>query len=100
MPIYEYDCPVHGRFENINFILEADKSPCPDCGLASKRVPSRIGIIRVHHAPIPDQNDSLRVHDRQRMMKDTAVKKALSDYKESQRYSKESPYNSMEVNHA
>ncbi len=100
MPIYEYDCPIHRRFENISSIDDTGSAYCPQCHVKCGRVPSRIALARVHHTERLDYNDSLRVHDRQRMMKDTAVKKALSDYKESRRYSKGSPYNSMEVEHA
>ncbi len=91
MPVYEYRCQFHGIFETLG--TYQDKGYCPMCGKECLRIPSRIGIVRVHHAPIPDQNDPLRVADRNRMLKDTAFKKALDDYKESQRYS-------MEVEHA
>ena len=92
MAIYEFDCAEHGIFEVILKNPVKD-SPCPECGSSSSKVFSAPAIIRVHHTEKLDYNDPLRVYDRQRMAKDTAVKKVLSDFAESQRYAKGSPYN-------
>ncbi len=43
MPIYEYKCSEHGKFEAIRGI-EHDIDPCPQCGVESKRVPSMFKI--------------------------------------------------------
>ena len=82
MPIYEYKCSAHGIFETIRSINSEQVCLCPQCGRESNRVPSPIGFVRVHHTEKLAHNDSLRVYDRQRMLKDTAVKKALGEYKE------------------
>lgn len=44
MPIYAYECPEHGEFEQLFKTLEAaekkkDGCPCPDCDAPSKRLP-------------------------------------------------------------
>jgi putative FmdB family regulatory protein len=39
MPIYEYICPKHGKFEALRGV-EEKSTPCPSCGNKSKRVPS------------------------------------------------------------
>ena len=82
MPIYEYRCPIHDKFEVIQQLNSKKECLCPKCGKESNRVLSRIGFFRIHHTEKLDYNDPLRVYDRQRMAKDTAVKKALSEYKE------------------
>lgn len=40
MPIYEYDCPVHGRIELLERISDADKPfiYCMTCGIKAARV--------------------------------------------------------------
>lgn len=96
MPIYEYECPTHGRFEIITGVLD-DEVSCPHCGQRCKMLVSNVAMVRVHHTEVLPYNDPLRVHDRQRIMKDTAVKKALDRYAESQRYSEGSPYNKLGV---
>ncbi len=41
MPIYEYICPVHDRFESLRSMSEYKKpSDCPECGKESGRVVS------------------------------------------------------------
>ena len=32
MPLYEYECPEHGRFEKLKPIEERYDQPCPECG--------------------------------------------------------------------
>jgi len=91
MALYEFSCPKHGIFETILKDIATD-SPCPECGRSSSRVFSAPAIIRVHHTEKLDYNDPLRVYDRQRMGKDTAVKKVLKEYAEEQRELPESPY--------
>lgn len=81
MPIYEYACPVHGTFE----VLSSDCKPeyrCPDCRRKSKRIVSRIAQVKVIHTERPPWYARERVEDRQRLMKDTKVKKALKEYKD------------------
>jgi len=82
MAIYEYQCPEHGTFEVISRINSNSLCPCPKCGKDSRRLLSSIGFFRVHHTEKLDYNDPVRVYDRQHIMKDTAVRKALSEYKE------------------
>jgi len=84
MPIYEFECPEHGRFEVLKTLGSPETEPCPKCGKESSKVFSAIGFFRIHHTEKLGYNDSLRVYDRQRMMKDTAVQKALSEYKDKQ----------------
>ncbi len=41
MPLYEYGCPTHGRFEKLRPMSEYDRpSICPECGKESSRVVS------------------------------------------------------------
>lgn len=102
MPIYEYRCSQCGALHEqiLTIGTEPDEMNCIECGsLCSKQI-SCVGLIRVHHTEKLAYDDPLRVHDRQRMMKDSAVQKALGDYTEEQRYSKGSPYNPNEVKYA
>ena len=82
MPVYEYECSEHGRFEIMQPISADTVQPCPSCGRDSARKLSRIGLAGVHHTEKLDYNDPVRVYDRQKLMQDTAVKKALADYQE------------------
>ena len=91
MPLYEYQCPQHGRFEVLEKRLLAEHS-CPVCKTICWAVISRPAIIRVRHTEILPYNSVERVESRQRMMQDTATKKALSNYAEQQRYGEGSPY--------
>lgn len=38
MPIYEYECPEHGRFEELRALDAGNREPCPDCGIMCKKV--------------------------------------------------------------
>jgi putative FmdB family regulatory protein len=39
MPVYEYECFVHGEFELSRPLSECrEEQPCPKCGAASRRV--------------------------------------------------------------
>lgn len=41
MPIYEYDCQKHGRFESVQHMSQSDKDqPCPKCKKNAPRVDS------------------------------------------------------------
>ena len=41
MPIYEYECPVHGRFEWLRPVsASTEDSKCPSCGHLAKRIMS------------------------------------------------------------
>jgi len=84
MPIYEFECPEHGSFEVLRTLGSPETESCPKCDKESRRLISPIGFFRIHHTEKLDYNDPLRVYDRQRMMKDTAVQKALSEYKDKQ----------------
>lgn len=44
MPLYDYECPVHGEFEEVASQRDAT-FPCRKCGRASKRL---IGVSRVN----------------------------------------------------
>ena len=92
MPIYEYRCPIHDKFEVLQQSRKDETYICPECGQESPRIFSQIGLVRVHHTEKLDYNDPLRVYDRQRMAKDSAVKKALADYAEEQRELPNSPF--------
>lgn len=38
MPLYEYECPIHGKFDKLNPIgKHSEFERCPQCGLASQR---------------------------------------------------------------
>ena len=45
MPMYEYDCPKHGRFSLIQGYNDTDGS-CPKCGAKSRRLVS-VPSIRI-----------------------------------------------------
>lgn len=39
MPIYEYECPVHGKFESLGVMSQcSEDQSCPECGTSSRRV--------------------------------------------------------------
>jgi putative FmdB family regulatory protein len=39
MPVYEYECPLHGEFESMRPMSEYQREqPCPQCGSGSPRV--------------------------------------------------------------
>jgi len=41
MPIYEYICPQHGKFEVIKCAEERESNLCPSCNQICKLIPSR-----------------------------------------------------------
>jgi len=38
MPIYEYECIKHGKFEEYQSITAGKSLNCPECGMGCKRV--------------------------------------------------------------
>ncbi len=42
MPFYDYECTVHGRFEQIRRIAERHAAECPECGMTCDRLPMSI----------------------------------------------------------
>lgn len=46
MPLYEFECPEHGRFEMLWPIRDCYRSwcICPECGFACERVASRVSM--------------------------------------------------------
>jgi len=38
MPIYEYACPKHGKFEALKGMEERTSTPCPSCHQKAKRL--------------------------------------------------------------
>ena len=38
MPIYEYECPVHGKFEKIERTYNSHMRPCPQCGHMAQKI--------------------------------------------------------------
>lgn len=47
MPLYEYQCSQHGRFERLEGTLAPTITCCPVCGANSRRVVSLVGGIKV-----------------------------------------------------
>lgn len=45
MPIYEYECPKHGRFEMLRSLSESDLENCPICKSEVTRVMSAPGAF-------------------------------------------------------
>jgi len=41
MPLYEYECPVCGRFEHLQAVQSPVLEDCPTCGSKVKKVVSR-----------------------------------------------------------
>lgn len=81
MPIYEYKCPIHGKFESILF-NDNFSMPCPLCGEKSQRMLSHIAQIKVIHIEHLPTNAPERIEDRQKLREDTSVKKALKKYRD------------------
>lgn len=81
MPVYEYECPEHGRFELLQDISAGTSRLCPKCGVESNRVVSKV-TFRIVRTERPPYDATERVYDRQRLMRDTKVKKALREYRE------------------
>ena len=40
MPLYEYNCPEHGKFEVLELCQSCVNSKCPECGKLSTKIPS------------------------------------------------------------
>jgi putative FmdB family regulatory protein len=58
MPIYEYECAAHGRFDELRgFDACHDPADCPACGAACARA------VSLPRAPVLDQA-IVRAHDR------------------------------------
>ncbi|MFO7177502.1 MAG: zinc ribbon domain-containing protein [Pseudomonadota bacterium] len=58
MPIYEYECTVHGAFEGMGRMADARaNAPCPSCGLESRRILSPPAVARLPRATV-------RAHER------------------------------------
>ena len=37
MPVYEYECDAHGKFETFNRVVNVSSThPCPECGAESR----------------------------------------------------------------
>ena len=49
MPIFEYECPEHGKFEKIKNLNDNSTEYCPVCGASAQRIMSRPAITRVEH---------------------------------------------------
>ncbi len=98
MPIYEYQCPAHDLFWEVVPIDNTNHSyPCPICQQEAKKVMPLIAFSKVIHTEKLPHNAPERVADRNRLMKDTAVKKELDRYTESERSQKYSPYYRREI---
>jgi putative FmdB family regulatory protein len=82
MPIYEYVCPKHGKFDRVILTDSGDSARCPKCGIVSKRILSAPAVVKVVHNEVLPFDARERVDDRARLMKDTKTKKMLKDYKE------------------
>jgi len=44
MPLYEYYCPQHGKFETMKAMMQRHRARCPHCNSESKLVPSVFAI--------------------------------------------------------
>lgn len=49
MPVYEFKCPEHGKFEKLKMIDSAYMEPCPKCGRLSKKL---ISLSHFNNYPI------------------------------------------------
>lgn len=38
MPLYEYECPIHGYFTDIKTVEHRQKALCPECGLVCEKL--------------------------------------------------------------
>lgn len=45
MPIYEYACGCGHRFETLAKTVDSPAPPCPACGGAPRRTPSRVALL-------------------------------------------------------
>ena len=55
MPIYEYECDEHGKFESLKPIHERHTEPCPECGAVCRQLMS--GGLRWKWFPRPPGKD-------------------------------------------
>ena len=55
MPIYEYKCPTHGKFEKFywNTHIVVDTLPCPICSGESPKVFSAFGLLQMQLDDFP-----------------------------------------------
>ena len=63
MPIYEFECSEHGKFEVKQSMLDERRAVCPQCGLDSRRlfsVPAMRASKELIHT---DSNIPQSVHD-------------------------------------
>jgi putative FmdB family regulatory protein len=63
MPLYEYDCKVHGVFEAMHGMqTAADPERCPECGDEAPRVLSvpRLACVGTHERIARDRNERSR----------------------------------------
>jgi putative FmdB family regulatory protein len=44
LPLYEYECPEHGRFELVRKFSDAPVTTCPQCGKPVQKLPSAPAI--------------------------------------------------------
>jgi len=49
IPILEYSCREHGRFEKLKHSYDGNMEPCPLCGKLSQKVMSRPAMGKVTH---------------------------------------------------
>ena len=49
MPILEYECLEHGRFEKLKYTYDSNMEPCPLCGKLSQKIMSRPAMGKVTH---------------------------------------------------
>lgn len=38
MPLYEYECPSHGKFERLQNGFDPSDAPCPECKAPARKV--------------------------------------------------------------
>ncbi len=63
MPLYEFECPRHGRFEVKQAMLEEHKAVCPQCGLDSPYVFKPFTTMKSKELTHTDSGISQSVHD-------------------------------------
>lgn len=61
MPIYEFECPKHGRFESLENNL-IDNLRCPACGKIVPRVPS-VPAVAAFKEPMHSSGAPMGMHN-------------------------------------
>lgn len=66
MPIYDYECPTHGKFEAFNNIVSRGQSGCPQCGQPCPMIISEVNDFMAKTKYIPPPSAKRKFGDKNR----------------------------------